>query len=165
MPHDTFISMLAAYELEGEGLDGHQKFFRKPWAMATIMFLGMSFCLPFAYIEEARARSKQRSTADLERDAAAAPLLGDAYVRRVHHDLTSCQLKWPGCIALVDLAFLCGSAAVKALMLMLMLPVPGLGCFFEFGQMDSVHDRACMRCCSCSSCRQVTSWHHTVANS
>lgn len=78
----TTTSLIAkiAYELEGEGLDGHQKFFRKPWAMATIMFLGMSFCLPFAYIEEARARRKQRSTADLERDAAAAPLLGDAYL-------------------------------------------------------------------------------------
>ncbi len=50
--------------------------------MATIMFLGMSFCLPFAYIEEMRARRKQRSTADLERDAAAAPLLGDAYVSK-----------------------------------------------------------------------------------
>lgn len=85
--------MLAAYELEGEGLDGHQKFFRKPWAMATIMFLGMSFCLPFAYIEEARARRKQRTTADLERDAAAAPLLGDAYVRRLRHDLSSLQLR------------------------------------------------------------------------
>lgn len=86
--------MLAAYELEGEGLDGHQKFFRKPWAMATIMFLGMSFCLPFAYIEEARARRKQRSTADLERDAAAAPLLGDAYVRCFHHGLSSCRFNW-----------------------------------------------------------------------
>ena len=60
----------AAYELEGVGRDGNIKTFAKPWAMTTVMFLGMSICLPLAYFEEARAR-RGRLTAVEE------PLMGD----------------------------------------------------------------------------------------
>ena len=64
----------AVYELEGVGLDGHVKFFTKPWAMTTVMFLGMSFCLPLAYLEEARARKGKLSAVE-------EPLLASADVR------------------------------------------------------------------------------------
>jgi hypothetical protein len=30
----------AVYELTGEGLDGQEKLFQKPWAMTTVMFIG-----------------------------------------------------------------------------------------------------------------------------
>lgn len=40
------------YELQGEGIDGEDRYFRKPWFMTTLMFLGMSMCLPLAYLEE-----------------------------------------------------------------------------------------------------------------
>jgi hypothetical protein len=42
----------AVYELQGEGVDGDQRYFRKPWFMATVMFLGMSLCLPLSFLEE-----------------------------------------------------------------------------------------------------------------
>ena len=61
----------AVYELEGEGLDGQRKFFTKPWAMTTVMFLGMSFCLPLAYLEQWRARKGKLTAAE-------EPLLGGA---------------------------------------------------------------------------------------
>jgi Gpi18-like mannosyltransferase len=50
------VCCAAVYELQGEGRDGKQHFFTKPWAMTTVMFLGMSFCLPFAYWEEYKAK-------------------------------------------------------------------------------------------------------------
>jgi hypothetical protein len=52
----------AVYELSSEGLDGKEHFFRKPWFMTFIMFLGMSFCLPLAYWEEnAKMKSNARA--------------------------------------------------------------------------------------------------------
>ena len=42
----------AVYELQGEGLDGEIRYFRKPWFMTTLMFMGMSLCLPLAYLEQ-----------------------------------------------------------------------------------------------------------------
>lgn len=58
----TITSLFAklVYELKGEGLDGHEKYFRKPWAMTTIMFMGMSMCLPMAYWEDYTAARKRR---------------------------------------------------------------------------------------------------------
>lgn len=38
------------------GRDGKEKNFTKPWCMTTVMFLGMSLCLPLAYLEEHRAK-------------------------------------------------------------------------------------------------------------
>ena len=43
---------LAVYELQGPDKQGNTQFFTKPWAMTTVMFLGMSFCLPWAYWQE-----------------------------------------------------------------------------------------------------------------
>ena len=65
------LDAFAAYELEGEDSEGRIKPFEKPWCMTTVMFLGMSFCLPLAYLEEYRARK------GLLREAEE-PLLGDA---------------------------------------------------------------------------------------
>ena len=80
----------AAYELQGEGSDGKEKLFRKPWIMTTvrlsvalsnrlhvsrfdtsvlllssdvwvqIMFIGMSFCLPIAYWEQHQLKKKEK---------------------------------------------------------------------------------------------------------
>ncbi|KAK9812950.1 hypothetical protein WJX72_006245 [[Myrmecia] bisecta] len=71
----TTTSLFAkiVYELQGEGLDG-EKFFRKPWAMTTVMFLGMTFCLPLAYLQEYRNKKKLK---ELAGDSAGAPLLPD----------------------------------------------------------------------------------------
>lgn len=51
---------VAVYELQGPGKDGYEKFFTKPWAMTTVMFLGMSFCLPWAYWEEYKHKRQAR---------------------------------------------------------------------------------------------------------
>lgn len=61
----------AVYELQGDGRAGDLKFFRKPWAMTTVMFLGMTFCLPLAFFEEYLAKKRERDLLG----AAAAPLL------------------------------------------------------------------------------------------
>ncbi|GIL90033.1 hypothetical protein Vretimale_18135 [Volvox reticuliferus] len=60
----TTTSLFAkiVYELKSTGVNGHEKYFRKPWAMTALMFLGMSFCLPLAYYQERRA--KKRSAAE-----------------------------------------------------------------------------------------------------
>jgi hypothetical protein len=59
---DTRRASRAVYELDGVSLDGHRHFFRKPWFMTTIMFVGMSFCLPLAYLEE-RSKNKREAAA------------------------------------------------------------------------------------------------------
>ncbi|GLC68100.1 hypothetical protein PLESTF_000646000 [Pleodorina starrii] len=60
----TTTSLLAkiVYELKSTGKNGEEKYFRKPWAMTSLMFLGMSLCLPLAYYQERRA--KKRSEAE-----------------------------------------------------------------------------------------------------
>ena len=65
------LSQCAVYELDGPDRSGVTKLFRKPWMMTTIMFIGMSFCIPIGYIEEYRQRRKQLK----ENDGAHAPLL------------------------------------------------------------------------------------------
>ncbi|CAL5222410.1 g4769 [Coccomyxa viridis] len=69
----TITSLLAkiVYELDGPDRSGVNKLFRKPWMMTTIMFIGMSFCIPIAYAEAFWQRRKQRK----ENDGAHAPLL------------------------------------------------------------------------------------------
>ena len=58
------------YELQGPDKHGHMHYFTKPWAMTTVMFLGMSFCLPWAYWEEyqnnKRAKAALESAGDLQ---------------------------------------------------------------------------------------------------
>lgn len=63
----TITSLFAkvVYELKGVGLDGKEKLFQKPWAMTTTMFVGMSFCLPFAYYKEWQ-EAQQQGKEDLE---------------------------------------------------------------------------------------------------
>lgn len=56
--------MLAVYELKGHGIDGEEQFFRKPWFMTTLMFLGMSMCLPLAYLEERMSAAANGSGTD-----------------------------------------------------------------------------------------------------
>ncbi len=65
------VSCYAVYELDGPDRSGVNKLFRKPWMMTTIMFIGMSFCIPIAYAEAFWQRRKQRK----ENDGAHAPLL------------------------------------------------------------------------------------------
>lgn len=68
------------YELQGPALlDDKPKFFRKPWAMTTIMFAGMSFCLPLALAKQRVAAQKQRAAASAAATPATTtttPLLG-----------------------------------------------------------------------------------------
>ena len=35
------------------------KYFRKPWFMMTIMFVGMSVCLPLAWLEDRQSKKQQ----------------------------------------------------------------------------------------------------------
>jgi len=50
----------AVYELQGPDKNGHMQYFTKPWAMTTVMFLGMSFCLPWAYWEEYKHKKQAK---------------------------------------------------------------------------------------------------------
>lgn len=56
----TTTSLLAkiVYELKSVGKDGEEKYFRKPWAMTSVMFLGMTLCLPLAYYQERKERRR-----------------------------------------------------------------------------------------------------------
>eukprot|EP01025_Chloroclados_australasicus_P033081 TRINITY_DN3360_c0_g3_i2.p1 TRINITY_DN3360_c0_g3~~TRINITY_DN3360_c0_g3_i2.p1 ORF type:complete len:541 (+),score=49.39 TRINITY_DN3360_c0_g3_i2:204-1625(+) len=62
----TTTSLLAkiVYELQGEGISGEQKYFRKPWAMTTIMFIGMTLCLPLAYLEKKTQKQSHLSNSN-----------------------------------------------------------------------------------------------------
>lgn len=64
----------AVYELQGEGLDGETRYFRKPWFMTMLMFMGMSLCLPLAYLEERAEASAPPADAAA---GASEPLLED----------------------------------------------------------------------------------------
>jgi hypothetical protein len=64
----------AVYELKGEGLDGETRYFRKPWFMTMLMFMGMSLCLPLAYLEE---RASANSALPEASGNATEPLLTD----------------------------------------------------------------------------------------
>lgn len=77
----------AVYELDGPDRSGVNKLFRKPWAMTTIMFIGMSFCIPIGYIDDFWQRRKQRR----EDDGAHAPLLNGTLENVWHSWLLSCS--------------------------------------------------------------------------
>lgn len=70
----TFTSLAAkiVYELDGVGRAGQVKNFEKPWAMTTVMFLGMTFCLPLSYYNEWQQKRRVAAAAS----AATEPLLG-----------------------------------------------------------------------------------------
>ncbi|KAL4445807.1 hypothetical protein ABPG77_009006 [Micractinium sp. CCAP 211/92] len=61
----TCTSLFAkiVYELEGPGRDGVTKAFEKPWCMTTVMFCGMSFCLPLAFFVERKQRQRAEKAA------------------------------------------------------------------------------------------------------
>eukprot|EP00201_Polytomella_parva_P001449 CAMPEP_0175086198 /NCGR_PEP_ID=MMETSP0052_2-20121109/29103_1 /TAXON_ID=51329 ORGANISM="Polytomella parva, Strain SAG 63-3" /NCGR_SAMPLE_ID=MMETSP0052_2 /ASSEMBLY_ACC=CAM_ASM_000194 /LENGTH=458 /DNA_ID=CAMNT_0016358329 /DNA_START=4301 /DNA_END=5677 /DNA_ORIENTATION=- len=63
----TTTSLLAkiVYELQSVGLDGNVKYFHKPWAMTSLMFVGMSLSLPGVLIQEALKKKKKKKS-DLE---------------------------------------------------------------------------------------------------
>eukprot|EP00877_Chromochloris_zofingiensis_P014883 jgi/Chrzof1/9649/Cz04g10280.t1 len=53
------------YQLKGEGIDGSDKLFRKPWATTTLMFMSMVLCLPISFILERRKKANiQRTVSD-----------------------------------------------------------------------------------------------------
>lgn len=70
--------LCAVYELDGVGRDGQRKLFEKPWAMTTVMFCGMTFCLPLAYWVEYQEKCKRKAAAAA--GEAAEPLLGNGPV-------------------------------------------------------------------------------------
>ncbi|KAG1672841.1 hypothetical protein FOA52_004645 [Chlamydomonas sp. UWO 241] len=62
----TTTSLFAkiVYELKSVGSDGTEKYFHKPWAMTTIMFVGMSLCLPMALLSEKAKKKKAAEDAE-----------------------------------------------------------------------------------------------------
>lgn len=85
----TTTSLFAkiVYELQSKGSNGEIKYFHKPWAMTSIMFIGMSFCLPLAYYQE---RRKKRVTSVEEE-----PLLGGGQVLKRNHLKETLMLSIP----------------------------------------------------------------------
>ena len=70
--HQTKPKNTLVYELQGPSLrDGKPELFRKPWAMTTVMFVGMSFCLPLAHFQEWKAKKKAGAAKRQQRQAAA----------------------------------------------------------------------------------------------
>lgn len=66
----TSLAAKAVYELDGTNRHGQHQLFQKPWAMTSVMFLGMSLCLPLAYWQQWKAK-KLREAGRLDE-----PLLG-----------------------------------------------------------------------------------------
>lgn len=82
----TVSSLLAKiiYELQAPGNDGVVKPFHKPWACTTMMFVGMTFCLPLSWVlskfeawQERRKQRKQVSGSASESDVSA-PLMRES---------------------------------------------------------------------------------------
>lgn len=73
----TTTSLFAkiVYELQGPDKDGHMQYFTKPWAMTTVMFLGMSFCLPWAYWEEYKHKKQAKEALQSANGGIRDPLL------------------------------------------------------------------------------------------
>ena len=51
------------------------QYFTKPWAMTTVMFLGMSFCLPWAYWEEYKHKKQAKEALQSANGDISDPLL------------------------------------------------------------------------------------------
>lgn len=66
---------VAVYELQGPDKQGNMKFFTKPWAMTTVMFLGMSFCLPWAYWQEHKHKRQAQEALTSGNGSVGDPLL------------------------------------------------------------------------------------------
>lgn len=86
----TITSLFAkiVYELHGVGREGESKLFRKPWAMTTVMFLGMTMCLPLAYwnqYQRKKAALSDNTEVDslLRADSELAPLKEQSELREV----------------------------------------------------------------------------------
>ena len=59
------------------------QYFTKPWAMTTVMFLGMSFCLPWAYWEEHKHKKQAKEALQAASNGAREPLLyGESLVSK-----------------------------------------------------------------------------------
>ncbi|KAL6759741.1 hypothetical protein V8C86DRAFT_2568243 [Haematococcus lacustris] len=73
----TTTSLFAkiVYELESVGVDGEKKYFHKPWAMTSVMFLGMTLCLPLAFWQEHQKQKRHVSDAEV-------PLINDQEVTK-----------------------------------------------------------------------------------
>lgn len=87
----------AVYELQGPDRQGNMKFFTKPWAMTTVMFLGMSFCLPWAYWEEHKHKKQAQEAVLSGNGGVTDPLLyGDSLVGTADFD-THCSRLGAAC--------------------------------------------------------------------
>eukprot|EP00891_Asterochloris_glomerata_P001583 jgi/Astpho2/1583/Aster-07912 len=75
----TTTSLFAkiVYELKGPGRDGREEYFTKPWAMTTVMFLGMTLCLPLAYWDDLKKVATRRSTHQQAEKDSTEPLLSN----------------------------------------------------------------------------------------
>ncbi|CAL8468753.1 g8293 [Coccomyxa elongata] len=73
------------YQTEGEDLNGHTKYFKKPWASTALMFLAMVMCLPIAWIAAAIESHRRKSAASSERK----PLLGEEGVTSTEEGATA----------------------------------------------------------------------------
>jgi drug/metabolite transporter (DMT)-like permease len=67
----TSLAAKAVYELDGTTRRGEHVLFQKPWAMTSVMFLGMSLCLPLAYWQQWKAKKLREAGRISE------PLLGE----------------------------------------------------------------------------------------
>ena len=67
------------------------QYFTKPWAMTTVMFLGMSFCLPWAYWEEYKHKKQAKEALQSANGDISDPLLyGESLVSYLLATPTSC---------------------------------------------------------------------------
>lgn len=83
--YGTISSLLAKiiYELKAPGRGDHLKHFHKPWACTTMMFVGMTFCLPLSwvinlvqYLHRSRSqRAKQDADGRVSNEGVDAPLM------------------------------------------------------------------------------------------
>lgn len=80
------------YELQGEGLDGEMRYFRKPWFMTMLMFMGMSLCLPLAWLEERSVAAAAAAAAADATTSTTEPLLTDGAPQNGHVRLNKCSI-------------------------------------------------------------------------
>ena len=80
----------SVYELQGEGLDGEMRYFRKPWFMTMLMFMGMSLCLPLAWLEESSVAAAAGAAGAGATTSTTEPLLTDGAPQNGHVRLSEC---------------------------------------------------------------------------
>ena len=71
------------------------QFFTKPWAMTTVMFLGMSFCLPWAYWDDHKHKKQATKALQSADGDGTEPLLyAPSLVRQISlEEVSSCKRK------------------------------------------------------------------------